>query len=235
MVARNYKRTGKPRRKSPARRHGVRERIRRRQLVPAELGDCAKPLAISPDHPNETDDLGRLMKALGTADPDFVKGLSGQLLQASGGRGRFDGKRLFFDFAVIKGAKPEDQLVAMLLAQMAAVHDVLMNVAGQVNRADNVPNQDNAIRAVTQLARTYIDQLKGLKRYRSGGEQRGTVQNVSVSRGANAIVGNVIQATPGSVSEERETLALTDARQPPMKILGEPQQVLVTLRRTPKT
>ena len=36
--------------------------------------------------------------------------------------------------------------------------------------------------------------MEALKRYRTGGEQKVTVQHVTVSEGGNAIVGNVTQA-----------------------------------------
>ena len=45
--------------------------------------------------------------------------------------------------------------------------------------------------APTLLALTYATQMEALKRYRTCGEQKVTVQHVSVSAGAQAIVGNV--------------------------------------------
>jgi hypothetical protein len=44
------------------------------------------------------------------------------------------------------------------------------------------------------IARTFATQMEALKRYRTGGEQKVTVQHVSVSEGGQAIVGNVTQA-----------------------------------------
>ena len=45
--------------------------------------------------------------------------------------------------------------------------------------------------APTLRALTYATQMEALKRYRTCGEQKVTVQHVSVSAGAQAIVGNV--------------------------------------------
>ena len=134
--------------------------------------DGAKPSAASPDQPSETDDYGPLMKRLGTTG-DFAKGLFGQLFSASArGADKFDGDGFFFALAVIKDLKPRDELEAMRLAQMAAVHAALMRAAGQLARAEYLTHLDSATRAVNQLARTYTAQLEGLKRYRFGLEQK---------------------------------------------------------------
>jgi hypothetical protein len=60
-------------------------------------------------------------------------------------------------------------------------------------------------------------QLEALNRLETGGEQKVTVQNVSVNEGGQAIVGNVNQgAREGPVEK---TPALTDARQAAMPII----------------
>jgi hypothetical protein len=48
-----------------------------------------------------------------------------------------------------------------------------------------------------KLARTFAAQAEALKRYRSGGEQKMTVQHVHVADGGQAIVGNVNAPTQG--------------------------------------
>ncbi len=50
--------------------------------------------------------------------------------------------------------------------------------------------------------RTFATQMETLKRYRTGGEQKVTVQHVSVSEGGQAIVGNVTQAPRENASGE---------------------------------
>jgi hypothetical protein len=49
--------------------------------------------------------------------------------------------------------------------------------------------------------RTFATQLEALKRYRTGGEQKVTVQHVSVSEGGQTIVGNVTHAAPETAPE----------------------------------
>jgi hypothetical protein len=47
------------------------------------------------------------------------------------------------------------------------------------------------VNGLTKLTRTYAAQMEALKRYRSGGEQKMTVQHVHVADGGQAMVGNV--------------------------------------------
>lgn len=233
MVQRKASRPGTA---NPARQPTERDRAppdRVRHLpqpeTPAPRQDSQR-LAISSEHSKESNDLGPLMRMLGTTNRDFAKGLLRQLLSASGrGIDKFDGDGLFFALGTITATKPRDELEAMQIAQMAAVHAAMMKVAGDLARAEYLPERESATRALNQLARTYTAQLEALNRYRSGAE-RVTVQNVSVSAGGKAIVGNVTQAA-GAAPEKVATAppALTDARQPAMEILSESERMQVPL------
>lgn len=178
-----------------------------------------KSSTTSPDHPNEADDCARIMEMLGTTDLDFAKGIYAQLISVSTiADGRLDAVGLFFSLAAIKGKSPKDQFQAMLVAQAAVTHVLTMKSASQLARADHLAIRDSAERAYNKLARTFIMQLDALNRMETGGEQKVTVQNVSVSEGGQAIVGNVTQ---GARQEPvQKTPALTDARQVPMPIIG---------------
>jgi len=66
-------------------------------------------------------------------------------------------------------------------------------------------------------------QMEALKRYRTGGEQKVTVQHVSVSEGGQAIVGNVTQPAEKPVTTMP---ALTDSRQQAMPVIETPAQVV---------
>jgi hypothetical protein len=178
-----------------------------------------KSSATSPDHRNEADDYARTMQTLGTTDLNFAKGIYAQLISASSrGDGRYDAVGLFFSLAALNGKKPKDQFQAMLAVQATVTHVLTMKHATQLAQADCLPIQDRAERAYNKLARTFIMQLEALNRLETSGEQKVTVQNVSVSEGGQAIVGNVTQgAREGPV---QKTPALTDARQAAMPIIG---------------
>ena len=78
-----------------------------------------------------------------------------------------------------------------------------MTVARRLNHVDNIPQQDSASNAFNKLARTFAVQLEALKRYRTGGEQRVTVQHVTVNEGGQAIVGAVTPAAGGAGHGEK--------------------------------
>jgi hypothetical protein len=175
----------------------------------------------SPDAPNEADGCARIMAMLGTTDLQFAKGIYAQLISASSrADGRYDAVGLFFSLAAIKGKKPKTEFQAMLAAQAAVTHVLTMKSATRLGQAEDLAALDSAERAYNKLARTFIMQLEALNRLETGGEQKVTVQNVSVNEGGQAIVGNVTQGARDQAVEK--TPALTDARQAPMPIIGTP-------------
>src|SRR2546430_7811512 len=141
------------------------------------------------------------MEALGTADPYFLDGLLGQLANV-GMQGRaVDERGLNFLLAVVKGVEPKDQIEPMLAAQMAAVHNATMTFARRLAHVENIPQQDSAERAFNKLARTFASQVEALKRYRTRGQQKVTVEHVHVHAGGQAVVGTV--QTPGGGGREK--------------------------------
>ena len=182
---------------------------------------------IAPDHPDGAVTYALLAEALGTANPDFVCELIQQLAN-TGSRGQ-QPDVLNFMLAVINGVKPKDELEALLAAQMAVVHCRFMAFGMQLNQAETLAQQGDAESALNKLARTFTMQMEALKRYRTGGEQKVTVQHVSVGEGGQAIVGNVTQAGPETVPQKpnQSVPTLTDARQAGMPIVGNPEGVPV--------
>jgi hypothetical protein len=178
------------------------------------------------DHPNELEGQILLMRALGTTDLDFLNGILNQVGNAGGRGPDIDLAGINFMLSIVKGIAPRDQVEAMLAAQMAAIHVAMMRFARQLTHVETLPQQDSAERTLNKLARTYATQMEALKRYRTGGEQKVTVQHVSVSEGGQAIVGNVTQGQPdakvrkGAVSPP----ALTHTKTPPMPIIDECQE-----------
>jgi hypothetical protein len=198
-------------------------------------------LTITLDHPLDQPDkingLPHLMDALGTTDMDFFNGLVDQLERATSRGAEVNEVGINFMLSIIKDIEPRDQLEAMLAAQMAAVHIATMTFAGRLARADNTALQDSAERAFNKLARTYVAQMEALKRYRTGGEQKVTVQHVTVSEGGQAIVGNVTQdqreAVPDKAAPKRPLLA--DAKMTPMPIIPDTKEPVPVWRGEKKT
>ncbi len=160
---------------------------------------------VSPDHENPAVATGLLTQALGTAEPDFLEGLLGQLADAGRQGPEVDERGLNFMLSVVKGIEPQDQIESMLAAQMAAVHNATMTFARRLNHVENIAQQDSAERAFNKLARTFAAQIEALKRYRTGGEQKVTVEHVHVHQGGQAIVGSVTHGGRGASKNRRST------------------------------
>jgi hypothetical protein len=174
------------------------------------------------------------MEALGTTDRHIAEGIYEQLLRACARDGEmYDMNEFLFSLAVLKDKKSKDPLDVMQRVQMAVLHSTMLDRAGEAARGASQAHRQSALHEMNQLARTYTAQLEGLKRYRAGAEQKVTYQNVSVTEGGQAIVGNVTQGTHGTAAHElaNTTPALTDARQPAMGILEEPERVAIPLRK----
>ena len=86
---------------------------------------------------------------------------------------------------------------SMLAAQMATVHVAMMTFARRLDNVETIEQQDSTERAYNKLARTFAAQVEALKRYRTGGEQKVTVEHVTVNDGGQAIVGPVMHDNRG--------------------------------------
>jgi hypothetical protein len=173
-----------------------------------------------------------LIEAFGTDDRDFIWCFINSLSAASAGTS-LGNDALAFMISVVKNEKPKSQLEAMHISQMAATHLLAMKLANQLNHVENLPHQDSAERAYNKLTRTFTNQLDALKRYRTGGEQKVTVQHVSVGEGGRAIVAHVTHGIRGSkVAAPVDTTAiLTDARQATMPMIDTPECSPVPVQR----
>jgi hypothetical protein len=154
-----------------------------------------------------------------------------QLARASTPANQIGERELNFIVSLVKGIKPGDQIEAMLAAQMTAVHIATMRFAARLARVENLPQQDSAERAFNKLARTFAAQMEALKRYRTGGEQKVTVQHVSVSEGGQAIVGNVTQGPRDTALNAASPRALADSQMPAMQIADGPLPTTVPSKR----
>src|SRR5438093_5250639 len=176
-------------------------------------------------HPHQLIGKALVMDALASADRDFLNGMVNQLANASSRDQDIDERGLNFMLSVIKGIEPRDQLEAMLAAQMAAVHVASMTLARRLANVEDIPQQDSAERAFNKLTRTFAMQMEALKRYRTGAEQKVTLQHVSVAEGGQAIVGNVTQAPRKKNGQEqaaREKAATLQPARPDTNVVPMP-------------
>jgi hypothetical protein len=96
-----------------------------------------------------------------------------------------------FMLSVIRDLAPRDPVERMLAVQMAATHVATIRAARRLAHSENLHQVNAHYVGFNKLARTFTAQVEALRKHRTGGEQRVTVQHVNVSDGGQAIVGNV--------------------------------------------
>ncbi|TGD61286.1 hypothetical protein EYC08_19015 [Tabrizicola sp. WMC-M-20] len=164
-----------------------------------EMGVEFKDGAVVIRYVHEEPDLAAilLMADMATCDPHFFAGLSGQVATIGAHGRKIDQGASNFLLSVVRAVQPRDELESLLAVQMGAIHSATMMMARRLNHVETIPQQDAAERALNKLARTYAMQMEALKRYRTGGQQKVTVEHVTVNAGGQAIVGAVAHGGGG--------------------------------------
>ena len=98
---------------------------------------------------------------------------------------------------------PRDGLEGMLAAQMVAVHNKAMDLLSRANNINFIPKIETCLNLSVKLLRTFTAQMEALKKYRTGGHQKVTVEHVNVHKGGQAIVGNVNHERGGGGKNEK--------------------------------
>jgi len=93
----------------------------------------------------------------------------------------------------------------MLAVQMIAVHNAAMDAMGRAMiTGQTFQGREANVNYATKMLRTFTTQTEALKRYRTGGQQKVTVEHVHVSEGAQAIVGAVSTGGRGYGEQRHE-------------------------------
>jgi hypothetical protein len=143
------------------------------------------------DHDDQRLAYALAMYDVGTGDADFMEGILRQVTSLGAPGKQVSEETTNFALSVIRSIEPQNELEAMLAAQMAATHLATMTMAHRLNRVDTIPQQDSAERALNKLARTFTTQMDTLKRYRAKAQQTVRVERVEVKEGGQAVVGDV--------------------------------------------
>ena len=119
-------------------------------------------------------------------------------------------------------------MTRMLVTQGAVAYLKGMSFAEEVSPSDtsDEARPEFALKATIGFSRIFVASMSAPKQHRSGGEQRVTARHVSVSDGAQAIVGN---ERSGSRAPWDALAMLTDARQAAMGPVPERDPVRVRL------
>ncbi len=104
----------------------------------------------------------------------------------------------------MSGIAPKDQVEGMLAAQMIATHHATMNCFKIAANLQTIDAMNLAFNSANKLARTYTMQMEALNRYRGKGQQKITVEHVSINSGGQAIIGNITKNNTSTESESKE-------------------------------
>jgi hypothetical protein len=148
-------------------------------------------VVISLDHKDNAVASRLAMEGFGSGSCYFLSGIFDSLVDATDATESNSVEQMNFVMSVVQGIEPKDEIEAMLTAQIAITHRLMMRQAGRLARTSLLYNTEIAGRLYNQLARTLTAQVDALKRYRTGGEQNVRVEHVTINEGGQAIVGNV--------------------------------------------
>ena len=154
------------------------------------------------DHTDQAVGWSLFMASLSSTDSAFIAGFINQLINEGATGSEPKENEINYLLSMVRGIEPRDTLETMLALQMAAVHNATMTFARRLATVTTIPQQDSAERALNKLARTFTTQIEALKRYRSTGEQKVTVQHVTVNEGGQAVIGDVTAGAGNKKSEE---------------------------------
>jgi hypothetical protein len=151
--------------------------------------------------PGPADQVWRkqLKATLGTASDSFVDMTLQHLEQAARLPGAGPSNvSINGALAVIAAFAPKNEVEAALALQAACVHMVTMVMMARIGGGHGSDRRLPALASVTaKLVRAYCAAVETHRRLRVGGEQKITVQHVTVNEGGQAIVGTVNSRTPG--------------------------------------
>ena len=146
---------------------------------------------LADDHPEPVLGASLTMEALGLTRVPELTALLQNVVDLTQKDRKADEYGINQMLAQIAAIEPRDGIEAMLATQMVAVHNAMLKSARALRGSETIPQQDSNGNLVNKLARTFAAQVEALKRYRTGGQQKVTVEHVTVNEGGQAIVGNV--------------------------------------------
>jgi hypothetical protein len=120
---------------------------------------------------------------------------------------------------VLDGLQPQNEIEAMLAAQMTAA----MHMLGKARHAEYLEHMNSFGGLASKLLRTFTAQTEALAKLRRGGEQTVRVEHVHVHSGGQAIVGNVNHAGGGGglLENQRQPHAKAISHAPQRPLWGE--------------
>lgn len=175
--------------------------------------DADGVMRLAPQHSDQEGHNALVMETFGTTAAAFVDATVLQLATVTlrDKKPCLDG--LNASLALVGAIAPENELEAALAAQMAATHELSMEMLRRTKVADTRDAMREYGNLATKLSRTFTTQMKALSDWRRGGEQ--VVRHVHVYDGGQAVVAETI--TIGGQNAK----SLERAHEPCAALLGQ--------------
>lgn len=132
--------------------------------------------------------------AVGSRSHSFLNMLLNQIGEAVKG-GLSETEKYNANSAILLAVEPQNELEALLAAQMIAAHEGAMSMSAKMRHADMLPQFQAYSGLANKFMRTFAVQMETLAKIRRGGEQ--IVKHVHVYDGGQAVVANTINQHRG--------------------------------------
>ena len=147
-------------------------------------------LRLKARHNDEDGHFRLVAETFGTTAGDFVSASLLQLAQITVRNKKPSVEALNASLALIGAVAPENELEAALATQMAATHELSMEMLRRAKVADTTDAMKDYGNLATKLSRTFTAQMKTLSDWRRGGEQ--VVRHIHVGNGGQAVVAETV-------------------------------------------
>jgi hypothetical protein len=172
----------------------------------------------------EDERKGALKKIGGSMSDHWNWVLSDQTIQTlwikNSDQKTFD-RQMDATLAALMGIAPQDELEAMMAAQLIASHHAAMECYRRAMLGDQTfEGRRENLTQVNKLSRTWTILLEALNRHRGKGQQKVTVEHVHVHAGGQAMVGNIEGSRDRNVPSEEEISAPQITHAPEQALSG---------------
>jgi hypothetical protein len=162
-------------------------------------------LCIGAPHNDEGEMLDRLSAALGSNSSALALETLQGVIQMTRADLSLEDRAIAVNamLAIVSGVQPQNAIEGALAVQMAATHQLAMNLLTRVGRAEHIPVLESNGNMAVKLLRISREHAEALAKLRRGGNQTVRVEHVHVHSGGQAIVGHV--PYPGGGGTQCET------------------------------
>lgn len=161
-----------------------------RAQVDREVDGSEGALTLRAPHSDDGGNAALLAKTFGSSSDHFVNASMLHLAQLTARGSDVSMPDFNASLALIGAIGPQNELEAVVAAQMAATHDLSLMMLRRAKGAQHIEHIKEFGNLATKLQRTFTTQMKALADWRRGGEQ--VVRHVHVYEGGQAVVAETV-------------------------------------------